>query len=269
MGLKATGVARKPRATGARGRSAGAAGGKPAGRRSPTPPRAEPVRQRPPAASPFEATGDWRAAVRATVEGLRYDLVDVERAPGGLLRVTIDRRPGQAYGAPGEAVTVDDCEAVTRQLQYALEVDTVDYARLEVSSPGLDRPLRSEADYERFTGLAVNVALKQPFQGRKQYQGPLSRSPEGWQITFADGKASQVLTFTLDEVREARLVPVLDFKGQSKGMNKGLKGRPGAAPDSRTQEGPEAAAMPPSPPGEGESGGPATLTQENEQGRNR
>lgn len=269
MGLKAAGAARKPRVTGARGRSAGAGGVKPAGRRSPAPARGEPARQRPPAASPFEPTGDWRVAVRATVEGLRYDLVDVERAPGGLLRVTIDRRPGEAYGAPGEAVTVDDCEAVTRQLQYALEVDAVDYARLEVSSPGLDRPLRSESDYERFSGLAVNVALKQPFQGRKHYQGPLSRGPTGWQITFADGKATQVLTFALDEVREARLVPVLDFKGQNKRPGKGPKDRPDAEANERKQDGPQASAMPPSPSGEGESGGAATVTQENEKGRNR
>jgi len=268
MGLKAAGAARKPRVTGARGGSAGAGGNKLAGRRSPTPGRPEPARPRLPAASPFEPAGDWRAAVRATVEGLRYDLVDVERAPGGLLRVTIDRRPGVAYGAAGDAVTVDDCEAVTRQLQYALEVDTVDYARLEVSSPGLDRPLRSEADYERFCGLAVNVALKQPFQGRKHYQGPLSRGPAGWQITFSDGKGSQALTFTLDEVREARLVPVLDFKGQGRRQDKGLKSRPGAEPNEHKHV-PQASAMPPTPSGEGESGGAATVTQENEEGRNR
>ncbi len=263
MGLKATGAARKTRATNARGRSAGAGGGKPAGRRSVAPARAGRVGPPAQAATPFEPTGDWRAAVRGTVEGLRYELVEVERVPRGLLRVTIDRRPGEAYAAPGEAITVDDCEAVTRQLQYVLEVDGVDYARLEVSSPGLDRPLRSEADYERFAGLAVNLTLKEPFQGRKHFQGPLSRGPNGWQITFEDGKAklAQVLSFTLDEVREARLVPVVDFKGR--------KGPPGAKPGNAMQQDTQAAAMPPSPPGKGESGGAATVTQENEEGRNR
>lgn len=262
MGLKATGAARKTRATDARGRSAGAGGNKPAGRRTAAPARAESGRPLTHAA-PIEATGDWRAAIRVTVEGLRYDLVDVERVPRGLLRVTIDRRVGQAYASPGEAITVDDCELVTRQLQYALEVDGVDYARLEVSSPGLDRPLRSEADYERFVGLAVNLTLKEPFKGRKHYQGPLSRGPEGWQITFEDGKAkvAQVLTFALDEVREARLVPVVDFKGR--------KARSGAGPGRDVQQEPQAAAMPPSPHGKGESGGVATVTEENEQGRNR
>jgi ribosome maturation factor RimP len=203
--------------------------------------------------------------VRATVEGLRYDLVDVERAPGGLLRVTIDRRPGQAYAAPGDAVTVDDCEAVTRQLQYALEVDGVDYARLEVSSPGLDRPLRGEADYERFLGQAVNLTLKEPFEGRKHYQGPLARGPQGWQVTFEDGKArlAKVLSFALDEVREARLVPVVDFKGHK------ARGPAGPGPSRAGQEDLQAQAMPPTPTGEVASGGQATLAQENEEGGNR
>lgn len=164
---------------------------------------------------------DARSAVEATVSGLGYDLVDLERAGRGLLRVTIDRRPGQTYAEPGEGVTVGDCEQVTRQLQYALEVDGVDYARLEVSSPGLDRPLRSTADFERFAGQLVAVTLKQPFAGRKHFQGQLVRAEGaaagagGWQLVFNDGKADQVLGFTLDEVREARLVPVLDFKGRA------------------------------------------------------
>lgn len=162
----------------------------------------------------FAASADWRAAVRATVEGLRYELVDVERVARGLLRVTIDRRPGQAYAAEGAAVTIEDCEAVTRQLQYALEVDGVDYARLEVSSPGLDRPLRTTADYERFEGQSVHLTLKLPFQGRKHFQGLLGRAEGGWQLVFDAGKAEQALSFALDEVREARLVPVLDFKGR-------------------------------------------------------
>jgi ribosome maturation factor RimP len=155
--------------------------------------------------------------VLASVTGLGYDLIDLERAPRGLLRVTIDRRPEGRYAQPGAFVTVEDCEQVTRQLQYALEVDGVDYARLEVSSPGLDRPLRSEADFERFSGQAVDLTLKQPFAGRKRYQGLLTRAAApvgGWQLVFQDGKAEQVLGFEFGEVREARLVPVVDFKGR-------------------------------------------------------
>lgn len=163
---------------------------------------------------------DARGAIDTTVSGLGYELVDVERAPRGLLRVTIDRLPGRTYpsgpvGAGSEFVTVDDCELVTRQLQYALEVDGVPYERLEVSSPGLDRPLKTEAHFERFSGLEVSLTLKQPFQGRKAFKGVLGRAEAGWSLVFDAGKdGRQVLGFALDEVREARLVPVVDFKGR-------------------------------------------------------
>jgi ribosome maturation factor RimP len=160
---------------------------------------------------------DPRSAVESTVAGLGYELVELERAGRGLLRVTIDRLPGGSYDEPGDAVTVGDCERVTRQLQFALEVEGVDYARLEVGSPGLDRALRREADYERFAGQEIALALRLPFQGRKHYRGRLGRAAGGgWQIVFDDGRAEQVLGFSLDEVREARLVPVLDFKGRNK-----------------------------------------------------
>lgn len=203
---------------------------------------------------------NWQAAVERTVVGLGYELVDCERAPRGLLRVTIDRIPGQAPqgasvdapvegaseafapGAPsapvaapveaagprgggeaaeplqaGEFITVEDCERVTRQLQYVLEVEGVDYARLEVSSPGLDRPLKKPADYQRFAGQEVELTLKLPFQGRKKYRGRLLAEGEAWRLVFHDGKAEQALDFSLEEVREARLVPVLNFKGRSAG----------------------------------------------------
>jgi hypothetical protein len=81
----------------------------------------------------------WREAIERTVFGLNYDIVDIERAPRGLLRIYIDRRVGQLYPAgESDLVVVEDCELVTRQLQYSLEVDGVEYNRLEVSSPGLD-----------------------------------------------------------------------------------------------------------------------------------
>lgn len=155
-------------------------------------------------------------ATEQTVAGLGYELVDIERSAKGLLRVFIDRVPGRAYtSGDGEFVTVEDCELVTRQLQYALEVDGVDYSRLEVSSPGLDRPLRREADYTRFAGQDISLTLKSPFQGRKVWKGRLQAADGGgWLLHFNDGKADQVLAFALDEVREARLVPVLDFKGR-------------------------------------------------------
>lgn len=175
----------------------------------------------------------WSKAVESTVTGLGYELVDCERSPQGLLRVYIDRLPGQVYDLPGEFVTVDDCEKVNRQLQYALEVANVDYNRLEISSPGLDRPLRAPAHFERFVGSEIDIALKAPFQGRKKYRGVLAAAEAGeagdadcaqpgtaWQLIFTQGEGKnaveQALGFTLDEVRDARLVPVIDFKGRGR-----------------------------------------------------
>lgn len=156
---------------------------------------------------------NWPAAIETTVTGLGYELVDCERSAGGLLRVTIDKLPAQALA--GELITVDDCERVTRQLQYVLEVEAFEYARLEVSSPGLDRPLRNAGHYARFLGQEIELTLRQPFQGRKRYRGLLAAQPEAtsdqaWRIEFE----GQAMDFTLDEVRDARLVPVVSFKGR-------------------------------------------------------
>lgn len=192
---------------------------------------------------------NWQSAVEKTVTGLGYEMVDCERGSQGLLRVMIDRIPGAVYGADvlaggaSEFVTVEDCEKVTRQLQLVLEVEGCDYSRLEVSSPGLDRPLKKSSDYARFAGERIELTLKLPFQGRKKYAGLLmARDEEGadvWalqlvaptpvaakgsraakrRVTTAaavatDAAPEQVLNFTLDEVRDARLVPVVDFKGR-------------------------------------------------------
>ena len=188
--------------------------------------------------------------VEQTVAGLGYDLVEIERSTGGLLRVTIDlpwKAPNSeaaaAAGAPEPFVTVEDCEKVTRQLQFALEVDGVDYKRLEVSSPGIDRPLRNEQDFERFAGEVIDITLKAPMgaaaagqvaANRKKFRGTLERvagadGAQGWQIVWSDApepkpgqKISkkrapaplQALGFALDELREARLAPIVDFKGR-------------------------------------------------------
>ena len=126
--------------------------------------------------------------VTQIVGGLGYDLVEIDRSAGGLLRITIDLPWVQA--ADGEAhteqfITVEDCEKVTRQLQFALEVDGIEYKRLEVSSPGIDRPLRHAADFERFAGQVVDVTLKAPIgaagtgqvsANRKKFRGTLERT---------------------------------------------------------------------------------------------
>jgi ribosome maturation factor RimP len=168
---------------------------------------------------------NWQDAAQRTVAGLNYELVDLERTGGGLVRVFIDRVPGVAYptGA-SELVTVDDCEAVTRQLQYVLEVELCEYTRLEVSSP-----LKREADYARFAGSVVALTLKLPLAGRKKFEGVLVAREGGWRLEMAPavakgGKAAKAATepsqraldFVLDEVREANLVPVVDFKGKAR-----------------------------------------------------
>jgi ribosome maturation factor RimP len=172
----------------------------------------------------LDSAVSWQQAIGRTVGALGYELVDAERSAGGLLRVTIDRVPGKSYeSGAGDAVTVDDCERVTRQLQYALDVDGIDYARLEVSSPGLDRPLKKPADWARFAGSEVDVTLRTPFQGRKRWRGVLQSREPGWRLVLPPpegkgGKAAatpeEALDFELSEVREARLVPQLDFKGR-------------------------------------------------------
>lgn len=163
---------------------------------------------------------NWQDATQSTVAGLGYELVDLERSGGGLLRVFIDRVPGHVYPTGSSAfVTVDDCEAVTRQLQYVLEVEQCNYTRLEVSSPGLDRPLKREADYARFAGSMVALTLKLPLAGRKKFEGVLVVRDGGWRLEMAPkvkGQEPQALDFVLDEVREAHLVPVVDFKGRAK-----------------------------------------------------
>lgn len=199
--------------------------------------------------------------IEQTVHGLGYDLVEIERSGGGLLRVTIDvpwqpqavasASSDDASELPSEIspalvsaipqnITVEDCEKVTRQLQFTLEVEGVDYSRLEVSSPGIDRLLRNATDMQRFTGELVDVLLLAPIgaaaQGqvsanRKRFRGILHPGEgEGWQVVWRDEperkpgqKVSkkraeaplQSLGFTLDEVKEVRLAPVVNFKGRS------------------------------------------------------
>jgi len=175
----------------------------------------------------------WQGAVETTVTGLGYELVDAEKGAGGLLRVFIDVPPtGQTPLEAARSVTVDDCERVTRQLQHVLEVEGCAYERLEVSSPGLDRPLKRAADYARVAGAQVELTLRLPFKGRKKYRGELVERDGGWRLLLEAGGGAdadqRALDFVLDEVREARLVPVVDFKGR-RAPSKAAPSRQGAA----------------------------------------
>lgn len=175
--------------------------------------------------------------ISQTVTGLGYALVDIERTSGGLLRVSID----MPYVAGAEQfINAEDCEKVTRQLQFVLEVEGAAYSRLEVSSPGIDRPLRTEQDFERFKGELIDLTLKAPIgvtasagtgisASRKKFRGTLEGVTGGWQIVWTEEPAVkpgqkvskhkvpaplQAMGFTLDEIAQARLAPVVDFKGR-------------------------------------------------------
>ncbi len=144
--------------------------------------------------------------IEATVVSLGYELVDLERSGGGLLRVSIDQPSG---------ISVDDCEKVSHQLQHVLTVENVNYERLEVSSPGLDRPLKTLAAFERFAGSEATITLKKPLDGRKQYRGVL-KAPQGDSIglEFEGKEGPAVLDFTLADIDKARLVPHVDFRSR-------------------------------------------------------
>jgi ribosome maturation factor RimP len=144
--------------------------------------------------------------IENTVVGLGYELVEFERTGGGEFRVFIDQPAG---------IAIEDCEKVTRQLQHVLTVDNIDYERLEVSSPGLDRPLRKLADFERFAGSEATVTLKKPLDGRKSYRGVL-HAPNGETISLEfEGKEGPAkLDFTLADIDRARLIPKVDFRSR-------------------------------------------------------
>ena len=174
-----------------------------------------------------------QAIVERTVTPMGYELVELEMAANGLLRVFIDAPAG---------IRLEDCESASHQLTHVLTVENVEYRRLEVSSPGLDRPLRKPADFDRFAGAEVSVKLKRPLEGRRNFEGVLPREPDGrfGLELFSDeelqaraqrakvgarkaparkakaapapgGKAARKLVFALDEIDRARLVPKVKF----------------------------------------------------------
>ncbi len=167
--------------------------------------------------------------IEKTVTGLGYELVDFERAGHGLLRVYIDVAPPEA--APSEAalpeggvseevraINVEDCATVSHQLSHVLTVENVAYERLEISSPGLDRPLRKLTDFQRFAGQEAIVKLRFPVAGfgnRKSYQGVL-QAPEGetLYLEFEAKDGSAMLDFTLADIDKAHLVPQVDFRSR-------------------------------------------------------
>ena len=196
--------------------------------------------------------------IERTVEGLGYELVDVERLAAGLLRVTLDAPQG---------VRLEDCEKVSRQLSHLFAVEDVDYDRLEVSSPGLDRPLKRARDFERFVGSEVQVQLAEAIPaegasaGRKRLRGRLvemSGTPGAERVRVeltpdepapsrpgkakkagragkkAERVAAVVVEFALTDVVKAKLVPEVDFRGTVRDGTEAVKPR-GANTGSKKQ----------------------------------
>ena len=134
------------------------------------------------------------------VGALGYELVDVEFATagsGGLLRLYIDAPAG---------ITVDDCERVSHRVSEILDVaDPIPGAyTLEVSSPGLDRILRTREHFERFRGSRIRVQLSLPIEGRRRYTGTLSGVTEDAIEMEVDGEPVQL---ELARIQKARVVP--------------------------------------------------------------
>ena len=131
--------------------------------------------------------------------GMGYELVDVQASNGGrLLRLFIDKPGG---------VTLDDCAAISRHLTRLLAVEGIDYERLEVSSPGLDRPLRKAGDFARFAGHKAEVRMRTPdATGRRKFVGVL-RGAEAGQVSL--DMEGHLVALALDDVDKARLVPEL------------------------------------------------------------
>ena len=140
-----------------------------------------------------------RNTAREIVEFAGMELVHLEmkREPGGLLlRLYIDKEGG---------VTLDDCARISRQLSVQLDVDDPIEERytLEVSSPGLDRPLFSDGDFARFSGRKIRLSTHVPLEGRRNYQGRLDGIVDGSvRLTLEDGRQ---VAIPRDQVAKARL----------------------------------------------------------------
>ena len=141
-------------------------------------------------------TMDLLELLERTLPGLGYELVDIERSNHGkLLRVFIDR---------AEGITVDDCALVSNHLSHLFQVEGIDYDRMEVSSPGLDRPLRRMEDFQRFEGEKASVRTNMALNGQRNFVGVLRGADE---ITVTMGIHGSLVSLEIADIRKARLIP--------------------------------------------------------------
>src|SRR3954463_4868082 len=139
---------------------------------------------------------DFAQLLETTVSGLGYELVAWERSgKSSMLRVFVDKPSG---------IDVDDCAKVSQQLSRVLEVEGFDYGRLEVSSPGLDRVLRKDADFARFAGEKARLKLRLALDGQRNFVGTLRAVNDGKLELEVDGR---LLALDLSNIEKARLVP--------------------------------------------------------------
>lgn len=139
---------------------------------------------------------ELQALIEPTLVGMGYELVALERVGRGLLRVYIDSPNG---------IGVEDCAKVSNQLTRVFMVENVDYSRLEVSSPGLDRPLVKRADFERFAGEMATIKLRLPTEaGRKKFVGRLAGLVDDMLNLETE---SGPMAIALADIDSARLVP--------------------------------------------------------------
>ena len=145
---------------------------------------------------------DLNTLIETTVVGLGYELVDVEMSPRGrTVRVFIDL-PDDDKG-----IDVEDCAKVSNQLSRLFEVENIDFDHLEISSPGLDRVVKKTADFERFAGQEIQIKVRIPHGGRRNFQGELLGCKDG-KVGLRLEKDDVELEF--NNIEKARLVPRFD-----------------------------------------------------------
>ena len=143
--------------------------------------------------------------LEATIPPMGFELVDWELSPRTrLVRVFIDK---------AEGVDVEDCARVSNHLTHLFTVENVDYDRLEVSSPGLDRPLKKVGDFARFAGEEAQVNLHEMTDGARRLKGRIveaRRGPDGDEIVLETDKGTR--TIPIGAIDKARLVPKIDWR---------------------------------------------------------
>ncbi|AXT45770.1 MULTISPECIES: ribosome maturation factor RimP [Chromobacterium] len=138
---------------------------------------------------------DVRLLLDSTLPGLGYELVDFEMTPGGGFRVFIDKPGG---------ITVEDCVQVSNHFTRLFMVENIDYERLEVSSPGLDRPLKKEADFVRFAGKLAKIKTRMPIEQQKKFTGRIAGVEEDSVKLDVDGR---IMAIPFANIDKARLEP--------------------------------------------------------------